>query len=281
MVAGDVMRTAGELEEIEVGLLLEGINTHYGYDFRGYAPASLRRRLWHRAHAEGLPTISALQEKVLHDADAMQRLLVDVSVNVTAMFRDPAFYAVLRRTVIPLLRTYPFLRIWNAGCSTGEETYSLAIVLREEGLESRVRLYATDINDRVLESAQAGAFPLDRMQQYTQNYIQANGSAEFSSYYTVDGSWARFDRSLTKQMVFAQHNLVSDGPFNEFDLILCRNVLIYFAQPLKNRAYELFHDSLHTLGVLGLGEKESIKFSPHEDRYAALAPGVKLYRKTG
>lgn len=281
MVGREVTRTAGELEEIEIGLLLEGINSHYGYDFRDYAPASLRRRLWHRVCAEGLQSISALQDRVLHDRAAMQRLLLDMSVNVTTMFRDPMFYAALRESVIPLLRTYPFLRIWNAGCSTGEETYSLAIVLREEGLGSRVRLYATDINDDVLERARAGAFPLERMRQYTQNYIQAKGREDFSSYYTVDGSWARFDPSLTEQVVFAQHNLVSDGSFNEFDLILCRNVMIYFSKPLKDRAHGLFYDSLHTFGVLGLGEKESIKFSPHEDRYATLAPRAKLYRKTG
>ena len=281
MVGRDAMGTAGELEEIEIGLLLEGINSHYGYDFRGYAPASLRRRLWHRARDEGLQSISALQDKVLHEPAAMQRLLVDMSVNVTTMFRDPTFYAALRESVVPLLRTYPFLRIWNAGCSTGEETYSLAILLREEGLAPRMRLYATDINDKVLERAQAGSFPLERMRQYTQNYIHANGRDDFSSYYKVDGSWARFDPSLTEQVVFAQHNLVSDGSFNEFDLVLCRNVMIYFSKPLKDRAHGLFYDSLHTFGVLGLGEKESLKFSPHEGGYDALAPRAKLYRKTG
>jgi chemotaxis protein methyltransferase CheR len=281
MVSPEVMPAAGKLEDIEIGLLLEGINGHYGYDFRGYAPASLRRRLWHRAQAEGLRSISALQDRVLHDPAAMQRLLLDMSVNVTTMFRDPAFYAALREAVIPLLRTYPFLRIWNAGCSTGEETYSLAIVLREAGLASRVRLYATDINDKVLERAQEGAFPLERMRQYTQNYINANGREDFSSYYTIDGTRARFDPSLKEQIVFAQHNLVSDGAFNEFDLVLCRNVMIYFSKPLKDRAHGLFYDSLHTFGVLGLGQKESIKFSPHENRYSALAAGARLYRKTG
>ncbi len=280
MVGQEGMRTAGELEQIEIGLLLEGINSHYGYDFRGYAPASLRRRLWHRAQAEGLQSISALQDRVLHDPAAMQRLLLDLSVNVTTMFRDPTFYAALRETVVPLLRTYPFLRIWNAGCSTGEETYSLAILLREEGLASRMRLYATDINEKVLERAQEGAFPLERMRQYTQNYINAKGRDDFSSYYTVDGTWARFNPSLTEQVVFAQHNLVSDGPFNEFDLVLCRNVMIYFSKPLKDRAHGLFYDSLHTFGVLGLGQKESIRFSPHEDHYTALQSGTKLYRKT-
>src|SRR3954467_5629440 len=193
MPGWEVVRTAEEIEDTEIGLLLEGINSHCGYDFRDYAPASLKRRLRQRARAEQLESISALQDRVLHDSAAMQRLLLDMSVNVTSMFRDPAFYAALREAVVPLLRTYPFLRIWNAGCSTGEETYSLAILLREEGLASRVRLYATDINDKVLERAQEGAFPLERMRQYTQNYINSKGREDFSSYYKVDGTWARFD----------------------------------------------------------------------------------------
>ena len=281
MVGQDAMRTAGELEEIEIGLLLEGINSHYGYDFRGYAPASLRRRLWHRARAEGLQSISALQDRVLHHPAAMQRLLVDLSVNVTTMFRDPTFYAALREKVVPLLRTYPFLRIWNAGCSTGEETYSLAILLREEGLASRMRLYATDINDKVLERAQAGAFPLERMRQFTQNYIHAKGRADFSSYYTVDGSSARFDPSLTEQVIFAQHNLVSDRSFNEFNVIVCRNVMIYFDRALQDRVHRLFYDSLVTFGVLALGAKESIRFSPHESSYEELDAAERLYKKVG
>src|SRR3954449_6375565 len=175
-----------DLERVEMQLLLEGIYQHYGYDFRGYALASLKRRLWRRAHAEGLATLSALQDRVLHDPQAMERLLHDLSINVTSMFRDPTFYAAFRAEVVPLLRTYPFIRIWNAGCSTGEETFSLAILLREEGLYERSRIYATDINDQVLDQARAGAFPLEKMRDYTENYIRAGGSESFSTYYTAE-----------------------------------------------------------------------------------------------
>jgi chemotaxis protein methyltransferase CheR len=280
MLAGDAMGGTDELERIEIALLLEGINRHYGYDFTGYAPGTLRRRLRYRAKVEELDSVSALQDRVLHDPEVMERLLLDLSVNVTAMFRDPGFHLALREKAVPLLRTYPFLRIWNAGCSTGEETYSLAILLREEGLGSRVRIYATDVNDSVVERAREGVFPLEKMRQYTRNYIRAGGREEFSTYYEVDGRRARFDRSLSEQIVFAQHNLVSDGPFNEFDVILCRNVMIYFAKPLQDRVHSLFYDSLHTFGLLGLGQKESIRFSPYEDRYATLEKTEKLYRKT-
>ena len=176
-----------DLERLEMQLLLEAIYQHYGYDFRGYALASLKRRLWRRAHAEGVGTLSALQERVLHDASTMDRLLHDLSINVTSMFRDPSFYAAFREQVVPLLRTYPFIRIWNAGCSTGEETFSLAILLTEEGLYDKTRIYATDINDRVLERARSGRFPLERMQDYTANYLRAGGQDEFSRYYNGRG----------------------------------------------------------------------------------------------
>src|SRR4051795_6151458 len=214
-----------DLERVEMQLLLEGIYQHYGYDFRGYAIASLKRRLWRRAHAEGLTTLSALQDRVLHDAQAMERLLHDLSINVTSMFRDPSFYAAFREGVVPLLRTYPFIRIWNAGCSTGEETYSLAILLKEAGVYEKTRIYATDINDRVLERARAGRFPLERMRDYTENYLRAGGTDEFSRYYSVDGELATFTSELREQVVFAQHNLVSDAPFNTFNVIVCRNVM--------------------------------------------------------
>src|SRR5215207_8110413 len=181
-------RAESEREAVEIALLLEGVYQHYGFDFRQYARASLRRRLWRRVHAEGLQTISGLQERVLHDRSAMERLLLDLSINVTSMFRDPGFFASFRQHVVPSLRTYPFLRIWNAGCSTGEETYSLAILLREVGLYDRSRIYATDINDTVVGHAKAGAFPLDRMREYTDNYIRAGGTGEFSAYYEADGA---------------------------------------------------------------------------------------------
>ena len=200
-----------ELEQIEIELLLEGIHRRYGFDFRQYAPASLRRRVRRRMDGEKVETISALQNLLLHDPAVMERLLLDLSVNVTAMFRDPSFFLSFREKVVPMLRTYPFARLWVAGCSTGEEVYSLAILLAEEGLADRVRIYATDINEAVLEQARLGVFPLDKMQEYTQNYIRAGGTRSFSEYYVARYDGARFARELADGVVFAQHNLVSDA----------------------------------------------------------------------
>ena len=267
------------LEVLEIELLLEAIHRQYGFDFRGYAAASLQRRLWRRIRAEGLRTVSGLLERVLHDPPTMERLLLDLSINVTSMFRDPSFYAAFREKAVPLLRTYPFVRIWNAGCSTGEETYSLAILLHEEGLHERTRIYATDINEAVLAQARAGVFPLDKMQEYTQNYIRAGGKRAFSEYYVAAYGGARFQRSLVDNVVFAQHNLVSDRSFNEFNAIVCRNVMIYFDRPLQDRVHRLFYDSLTTFGVLALGHKESIRFTELADRYEELDAHERLYRK--
>jgi chemotaxis protein methyltransferase CheR len=273
--------TAGreELERIEIDLLLEGIFRRYGFDFREYAPASLKRRLWRRVHGEGLASLSALQERVLHDSACMERLLLDLSINVTAMYRDPSFYAAFRERVVPLLRTYPFARVWNAGCSTGEEVYSIAILLREEGVYDKTRIYATDINDSVLERARAGVFPLDKMQEYTQNYIAAGGKRSFSEYYVAGYDGAAFSPSLIENVVFAQHNLVSDRSFNEFHVVICRNVMIYFDKPLQDHVHRLFYDSLAMFGVLALGHKESIRFTPHEAAYEELDGEERLYRK--
>jgi chemotaxis protein methyltransferase CheR len=268
-----------DLEEIELSLLLEGVFRQYGFDFREYAPASLRRRVWRRVCAEGLSTISALQNRLLHDPACMERLLLDLSINVTSMFRDPGFYSAFRQKVVPMLRTYPFTRVWIAGCSTGEEVYSIAILLEEEGLYDRTRIYATDINEAVVERARAGVFPLDKMREYTQNYINAGGSRAFSEYYLAKYDGAQFQRSLVDNVVFAQHNLVSDRSFNEFNVIVCRNVMIYFDRALQERVHRLFYESLVTFGVLGLGHRESIRQSPHEDRYEELDPAEKLYRK--
>ena len=273
-------RAPRDLEAIETELLLEAIYRHYSFDFRQYAPASLKRRLWKRARAEGLDTLSALQDRVLHDPACMERLLLDLSVNVTAMFRDPPFYAAFREKVVPLLRTYPFIRIWNAGCSTGEEAYSMAILLAEEGLYERTRIYATDINETVLERARAGLFPIDQMRAYTENYIRAGGKRSFSEYYTAGYDSAAFSRSLTDNVVFAQHNLVSDHSFNEFNVIVCRNVMIYFSKGLQNQVHGLFHESLGVRGVLALGHKESIRFTAYEDCYEEIGHGQRLYRRT-
>ena len=268
-----------ELEHLEIELLLEGVFRHYGFDFRSYAYASIRRRLWKRVEGEELHTISELQARILHDTDAMERLLLDLSVNVTAMFRDPGFYREFREKVVPLLRTYPFIRIWHAGCSTGEEVFSMAILLEEEGLYDRARLYATDINDVVLQRAKQGIFPLERMQEYTDNYIRAGGTRSFSEYYTAKYDGALFSPSLTRNVVFSQHNLVTDRSFSEFHVIFCRNVLIYFDKTLQNRVHRLFYESLVMFGILALGSKESLKFSQFEPCYEKLSAVEKLYRK--
>jgi len=268
-----------DVEEIEIALLLEAIYRRYGFDFREYAPASLKRRLWRRASAERLTTMSALQDRLLRDSGCMERLLLDLSINVTAMFRDPSFYTSFREHVVPLLHTYPFTRVWVAGCSSGEEVYSLAIVLDEEGLLDRARIYATDINESVIEKARLGVFPLDKMQEYTQNYLKAGGTRAFSEYYLASYDGAVFDKRLVEHAVFAQHNLVSDKAFNEFQVIVCRNVMIYFDRTLQQRVLGLFHESLVHLGVLGLGRKESIRFSDYADRYEELDQVERLYRK--
>lgn len=268
-----------DLEHVEIDLLLEGVYRHYGFDFRGYARGSIRRRLMRRMWGENVKSISALQERILHEPAAMERLLYDLSVNVTSMFRDPGFFSSLRKKVIPILRTYPFIRIWNAGCSTGEETYSLAIVLEEEGLYERSRIYATDINDSVLERARSGAFPLDRMRDYTENYIRSGGTRAFSEYYEARSSSAFFSEALGRNIVFAQHNLVSDRAFNDFHMIVCRNVLIYFDRELQARVHGLFYNSLVPFGVLALGAKESVKFNPFEERYSDLDANEKIFKK--
>lgn len=268
-----------DLETIEIQLLLEGIYRHYGFDFRDYVLSSLRRRIWNIARAEGSETISQLQGKLLHDPAAMERFVLSLSVNVTAMFRDPSFYLTFRTRVVPLLRTYPFIRIWHAGCSTGEEVYSMAILLQEEGLYQRCRIYATDVNEEVLARARESIFPLNRMQEYTANYLRSGGKRSFSEYYTAAYDGAIFRPSLRENLVFSQHNLVVDSSFNEFHVIICRNVLIYFNERLQERVHNLFYNSLVSLGFLGLGQQETIRFHPHEQRYEELVRGEKLYRR--
>jgi chemotaxis protein methyltransferase CheR len=209
----------------------------------------------------------------------MERLLLDLSVNVTAMFRDAGFYRAFRHIAIPLLRTWPFIRIWHAGCSTGEEVFSMAILLSEEGLYDRSRIYATDINDVVLQQAKAGIFPLNRMQEYTENYIRAGGAHSFSEYYTAKYEGALFSPTLTRNVVFSQHNLVTDRSFAEFNVVFCRNVLIYFDRELQDRVHALFYESLSMFGVLALGSKETLRFSKYEPCYEKLHAREKMYRK--
>jgi chemotaxis protein methyltransferase CheR len=268
-----------ELEDIEIRLLLEGIYQYYGFDFRDYALASLKRRIWNTIRAEQLSSVSALQDRVLHDPACMQRFLLNLSVHVTAMFRDPSFYLVFRNRVIPLLRTYPFIRIWHTGCSTGEEVYSMAILLYEEGIHDRCRIYATDISEVVLHKAREGIFPLDRIQEYTANYLRSGGVRAFSEYYTAAYGSAIFDAELKRNIIFSLHDLVQDSAFNEFNVILCRNVLIYFNKRLQERVHRLIYESLTPFGILGLGQQETIKFNPHEDKYEELEHGERLYRR--
>ncbi|MFN6570810.1 protein-glutamate O-methyltransferase CheR [Dendronalium sp. ChiSLP03b] len=268
-----------KLEEIEIQLLLEGIYQYYGYDFRNYALSSLKRRIQSFMRLEDLASVSALQEQLLHDRLCLERFLLGLTVNVTSMFRDPSFYLAFRQQVIPLLRTYPFIRIWHAGCSTGEEVYSMAILLQEENLYHRCRIYATDTNEKVLQNAKSGIFPLRLMQEYTQLYLKAGGQQSFSEYYTAAYDNAIFRASLRENAIFAQHNLATDSSFNEFNVILCRNVLIYFNQTLQKRVHALFYNSLCTFGILGLGRQESIRFSPYEKYYEEMAKGEKLYRR--
>jgi chemotaxis protein methyltransferase CheR len=267
------------LERIEVDLLLEGIFRHYGFDFRAYAYSSLKRRLWKRIFAEGLSSISELQDRVLHDPAVMQKLLLDLSINVSSMFRDPSFYRCFREQVVPVLRTYPFIRMWHAGCSTGEEVYSMAILLEEEGLYERTRIYATDINEVVLQTARHGIYPADRVQEYTHNYVLGGGTRAFSDYYTAKYDAALFSESLMRNVVYSQHNLVTDRSFSEFNVIMCRNVMIYFDRTLQERVHTLFYESLVPLGFLGLGSKESLKFSKYEACYEQIDKREKLYRR--
>ncbi|CAH0120166.1 MULTISPECIES: protein-glutamate O-methyltransferase CheR [unclassified Paenibacillus] len=269
----------GLLEEIEICLLLEGIYRHYGHDFRNYSYSSIRRRIWHRIRAERLRSISALQEAVLHDPGTMERLFSDFSINVTEMFRDPSFFLAIRRKVVPLLQNLPAIRIWHAGCSTGEEVYSMAILLYEEGLYDRCTIYGTDMNHRVLEQAESGSFPLQKMQLYTKNYLQSGGEEAFSEYYKVKGNQVAFHPFLSENIVFSQHNLATDHSFNEFHIIICRNVLIYFNEIMHQRVIQLFKDSLVASGFLGLGRKEGIHRNLQREAFEVIDPQEKIYRK--
>jgi chemotaxis protein methyltransferase CheR len=270
---------ASELQDIEVGLLLEGVYRAHGFDFRDYSKASIKRRILELMRAEKLETVSSFQAKILHDRACLERFLLGLSVHATAMFRDPSFYATFRQKVVPLLRTYPTVQIWIAGCSTGEEVYSLAILLQEEKVYDKCRIYATDISHAVLRKARDGIFPLSAMREYTNNYHQAGGANEFSDYYTAKYDSVIFHSSLRHNVVFSEHNLATDGSFNEFQVILCRNVMIYFNKDLQARVHNLLYDSLSMFGVFGLGNKESLKFTPRADFYQHLNETDKLYRK--
>ncbi|HEY0823207.1 MAG TPA: protein-glutamate O-methyltransferase CheR [Ramlibacter sp.] len=267
--------------DIEIRLLVQAVFLRYGHDFRDYAQASLKRRILQAQQRMGAPSLSALQERVLHDADAFAQLLQYLTVPVSEMFRDPGYFLALRRHVVPVLRTYPSLKIWVAGCSTGEEPYSLAILLHEEGLLERSILYATDINHASLEKAKQGIFSLEHMQAFTRNYQRGGGTGSFSSYYTAAYGGALFDRRLRDSITFADHSLATDAVFSETQLVSCRNVLIYFNRKLQDRALGLFHESLSRRGFLGLGSKETLDFSGYADRFEAVSRPDRIYRKVG
>jgi chemotaxis protein methyltransferase CheR len=265
--------------DIELRLLIDAIYHKYHYDFRGYAMASLKRRMASAMARFGCSTLSQLQDKLLHDATAFPPLLDYLTVQVSEMFRDPGYYKALRDEVVPLLRTYPSLKVWVAGCSAGEEAYSLAILLREEGLLERTLIYATDINTDALKRAEAGVYPLEQIALYTQNHQRSGGRSSLSEHYTAAYGRAVFDKSLRKRMVFSDHSLATDSVFAEVHLVSCRNVLIYFDRQLQDRALGLFAGALTRKGFLGLGSKESMRFSAHRDAFDDFVPAERIFQR--
>lgn len=268
-----------QLESEQARSLLNALYDRYGFDFRNYADTSMTRRIQNAMRAENLASIPQLERRLMVDPECVERFLVAATVHVTSMFRDPEFYRALRMEVIPRIRGRKFLRIWHAGCSTGEEVFSLAVLLREEGFSGCCRIYATDMNAEVVERAKQGVFPLQSLREYSRNYIAAGGTQAFSTYYVARYEHVLFDRSLSSDIVFSQHNLVSDGPFHRFDLILCRNVMIYFNQTLADRVHRLLFESLMPNGFLCLGNKESVQFTPHEDCYEQFHANLPIYQK--
>lgn len=265
--------------DIEYQLLLDAIYLKYHYDFRAYAGSSLKRRLRTAMERFGCATLSQLQDKVLHEAAIFPALLDYLTVQVSEMFRDPGYFKALRETVVPILRTYPSLKLWVAGCSAGEEVYSLAILLHEEGLLERSLIYATDINAHALQKAEAGVFDIERIPGFTDNHQQSGGHGSLSRYYTAAYGRAVFDKALKKHMVFSDHSLATDSVFAEMQLVSCRNVLIYFNRELQDRALGLFHDSLCRKGFLGLGSKEALRFSAYAEHFDEVVREERIFQK--
>lgn len=275
------METFERIEDIEIRLLLEALYHRYHYDFRNYAMSSIRRRLRQAREQMGFATISALQESALHDPDMLPKLLRYLTVQVSEMFRDPGYFRAIREKVVPHLRTYPSLKIWIAGCSSGEELYSFVILFREEGLEERTIFYATDINPEALAQAEAGVYGLDRIRLFTENHRHAGGKTSLSDHYRSGYDRCVFDRSLRRNVVFSDHSLVTDQVFGEMQLVSCRNVMIYFDRILQDRAIGLFREALPRNGFLGLGAKETLRFSTHADAFREFVREEKIYRRTG
>lgn len=268
-----------ENENIEIRLLLEAIHLKYGYNFKDYANAHTKRRLKNRLMRSSLDNYTQMMRRLIYDEDFFNTLLMDLSINVTEMFRDPWFYQKVRQELIPRLKTYAYIKIWHAGCSAGQEVYSMSILLEEEGMKRRAQIYATDFNELILEKAKTGIYPLDVMKTYTANYQRAGGTREFSDYYRADNDNVILRQFLKEKVLFSSHNLVTDGVFGEMHLIFCRNVLIYFNRKLQNQVLKLFYDSLIPGGYLCLGSKESLKFTDLADRFDIVCDKEKIYRK--
>lgn len=275
----EMFMTSKDTQDMEIDLLLKAIFQRYGYDFRQYSEAHIRRRLMSRLVLSGFSNISEMRDQVLHDETFATKLLQDLSITVTEMFRDPDFYACLREKVIPILKTHPFVKIWHAGCSTGEEAYSMAIVLKEEGLYERSVIYATDFNELALNTAREGIFRNAAMKEYTINYQLSGGKGFFSDYYTSDQEMVIMNQMLKKNIVWANHNLVTDRVFAEVNLVLCRNVLIYFKGDLQSKVHRLFFESLVNGGLLCLGSKEGISYGNLWEKYDTLDLKQKIYKK--
>lgn len=267
------------LKDEELDLLTGLLSEKYGYDFNNYARASLKRRVGRLMAIDRFPSFAELLHKVNHDAAYLPRMVQSLTVNVTEMFRDPSVFKTIRESVLPVLGTHPLIRIWHAGCSTGEEVYSMAILLEEANLLHRSLLYATDLNPTVIENIKKGIFPMSQMKVYSENYILSGGKKDFSRYYTAKYDWAKFDENLKSRMIVATHNLVSDRSFNEFQVIFCRNVLIYFDKTLQDHVLNLFDDSLEKLGFLVLGSKENLRFSSISKKYVQSDEKEKIWRK--
>jgi chemotaxis protein methyltransferase CheR len=265
--------------DYELKLLLEAIHFKYQHDFRHYAFASLRRRVTRAMEHFGCRSVSQLQDRALHDPEIFGRLLQFLTVQVSEMFRDPGYFKALREEVVPVLKTYPSVRVWVAGCATGEEVWSLLILLAEEELLDRALVYATDINMDALRAAEAGVYAIERIAQFSANYLAAGGARSLSDYYHADYGAAVFDRSLRQRVLFADHSLATDNVFSETHLVSCRNVLIYFDPELQDRAVGLFREALVRRGFLGLGAKESLRLTSHADAFTEVRGGMKIYQK--
>jgi chemotaxis protein methyltransferase CheR len=273
MMAGD------GVEDIEIHLLLEALHRRYHYDFRHYAQASIKRRLRQARQQLGFDSFSAMQDAVLHDPAMLPRLLDYLTVQVSEMFRDPGYFRAMREKVVPHLRTYPSLKVWIAGCSSGEEVHAFAILLREEGLLERTLIYATDINPSALKIAASGIYAMERIKTFTENHQKSGGKTSLSDYYSAAYGRAVFDKSLRSRVVFSDHSLVTDAVFAEVQLVSCRNVLIYFDRALQDRATGLFHGALARKGFLGLGSKESLRFSAHAGAFTEFVREEKIYQR--